>query len=135
MRKKAVKAMLGLCMAVTVISSSVPCFAEDAAQAETQMDESETVPEETVEESESDFIEGSALLSDYGYEKGTITEAGWMSSFLNMQYVPKDGITMAITRTRSFQNTTVEMAKIKKLLTAKWLPWTKMVDTFRCLLR
>ena len=38
MRKKAVKAMLGLCMAVTVISSSVPCFAEDAAQAETQMD-------------------------------------------------------------------------------------------------
>ena len=63
MRKKAVKAMLGLCMAVTVISSSVPCFAEDAAQAETQMDESETVPEETVEESESDFIEGSALLS------------------------------------------------------------------------
>lgn len=97
MRKKAVKAMLGLCMAVTVISSSVPCFAEDAAQAETQMDVSETVPEETVEESESDFIEGSALLSDYGYEKGTITEAGWMSSFLNMQYVPKDGITMAIT--------------------------------------
>lgn len=68
MRKKAVKAMLGLCMAVTVISSSVPCFAEDAAQAETQMDVSETVPEETVEESESDFIEGSALLSDYGYE-------------------------------------------------------------------
>ena len=66
MRKKAVKAMLGLCMAVTVISSSVPCFAEDAAQAETQMDVSETVPEETVEESESDFIEGSALLSDYG---------------------------------------------------------------------
>ena len=51
MRKKAVKAMLGLCMAVTVISSSVPCFAEDAAQAETQMDESETVPEETVEAS------------------------------------------------------------------------------------
>ena len=47
MRKKAVKAMLGLCMAVTVISSSVPCFAEDAAQAETQMDVSETVPEET----------------------------------------------------------------------------------------
>ena len=45
MRKKAVKAMLGLCMAVTVISSSVPCFAEDAAQAETQMDVSETVTE------------------------------------------------------------------------------------------
>lgn len=47
-------------------------------------------------ETEDVFIEGSALLSDFGYKPGELSEEGWKSGFLGMSYVPADGISMGI---------------------------------------
>ena len=54
----------------------------------------ETVEE--VEEETEDFVEGSALLSDYNYEAGTLTDKGWESKFLNLKFTPAAGITMGL---------------------------------------
>ena len=49
--------------------------------------------QQEAEESESDFQEGSAVLSDYDYEAGEMNEDGWESKMLNMKYDPESGIT------------------------------------------
>ena len=65
---------------------------EDAAEEETA--EEETAEEET--ESKGDFVEGSAVLNDYQYEEGELTEDGWNNNFLNMSYIPGKDISMGI---------------------------------------
>lgn len=108
MRKKTVQLMLGLGMSFAVMGSAIPCFAEDAAtEIETQAAETETETEtvaETETESEtnsetevkSDFVDGSAVLSDYEYVKGELTEDGWRSDFLKMEYIPEAKISMGL---------------------------------------
>ena len=112
MKKKLVQAMIVFGMSMTVLGTAIPCMADtsDAAtQTETTSEdasdettyESSEITENTDEASEdtteeSDFVEGSALLSDYDYAKGELSEEGWKSDFLKMEYVPEDGITMGV---------------------------------------
>lgn len=107
MRRKAVQVMLGISMCLAVAAPSSFVYAESETVEETAAEETQETTdgetesesaseEETEAESESDFIEGSAVLTDYGYEEGKLTEDGWKSSFLMMEYVPENGITMAI---------------------------------------
>lgn len=43
-----------------------------------------------------DFVDGSAVLMDYGYKKGYLSENGWESRFLNLAYTPDDSISMGL---------------------------------------
>lgn len=43
-----------------------------------------------------DFVEGSSILQDYGYEKGELKKSGWKSTFLDMAYIPEDDIKMGL---------------------------------------
>lgn len=65
-----------------------PAVAEPASEIETEI--------ETETETEDDFIEGSALLSDCGWEAGVLSEKGWESKFLNMKFTPDKKMTMDI---------------------------------------
>lgn len=104
MKKRTVQLMMGLGMSLAVMGSTVPCFAEEAAtevetQAETQTElETEAVTEVTTEVATetSDFVEGSAVLSDYAYVKGELTEDGWKSDLLKMEYVPEAKVSMGL---------------------------------------
>lgn len=71
--------------------------AEEVAEQETQAtaeqvlveaQQTEAAAQVETETEASDFIEGSALLSDYDYEFGKLTEEGWESSFLDMKFTP-----------------------------------------------
>lgn len=99
MRRKFVQFLLGAVMAVTVMGSSMPVFAEETETVTEAVTEASTEAETTAaEESEtSDFVEGSALLSDYSYEAGELTENGWNSNFFNMQYIPAKNVSMGLT--------------------------------------
>ena len=104
MKRKAVQLMMGVGMSLAVMGTTIPCFAEDAVpvgtevetQAETQ---TETVTEGSSEaetEEKSDFVEGSAVLSDYAYIKGELSEDGWRSDYLKMEYTPEKKVSMGI---------------------------------------
>ncbi len=74
---------------------------EAAEEAETEAAEAaETEAADVEEEAESesetegDFVEGSAVLSDYDYKHGELTEEGWSNEFLNMIYMPGRNISM-----------------------------------------
>lgn len=76
---------------VEAVDSEADDTSGEAAGAEAT-DESEAGETET----KSDFVEGSAVLNDYEYEKGELTETGWNNTFLNMTYVPGKDISMGI---------------------------------------
>ena len=61
-----------------------------------------SIMEET-EEMIDPFVEGSALLSDYGYDAGELTDEGWTSKFLEMKYTPADGVEMGIEQNDQIQ--------------------------------
>ena len=104
MRKRAAQLMMGLGMSLAVMGSSVPCFADEAAtetatEAETQVETETKAVTEAASETETesnDFVEGSAVLSDYGYVKGELTKEGWKSDFLKMEYVPDVKISIGL---------------------------------------
>lgn len=125
MKRKIVNMFLGLSVGMAVIGSGMPVAAEETtdvavvletetnteAAVETEAEAAATVVDNTeseasaetateteAESEETDFVEGSAVLSDYEYKKGTLSEEGWSSEFLNMIYTPDAdaGITMGI---------------------------------------
>lgn len=98
MKRKAVQLMMGVGMSLAVMGTTVPCFAEDATSVETEADtQTEEVSETEAEtEGKSDFVEGSAVLTDYAYEKGELTKDGWKSDFLKMKYVPEPKVSMGV---------------------------------------
>ena len=111
-----IKFLVGISVSATMLGASLPAFAEEseeiavvetvesesAAEEEAQeaveeaVEETELLEEETETETEDDFVEGSALLSDYDYVAGSLDENGWISVFFNMKFEPSDGITMAV---------------------------------------
>lgn len=98
MKRKAVQLMMGVGMSLTVMGTTIPCFAEDATSVET---EAETQTEEVSEtesetEEKDDFVEGSAVLTDYAYVKGELTKDGWKSDFLKMEYIPESKVSMGV---------------------------------------
>lgn len=110
MKRKLVQLLIGTAMTAAVAGAQMPVMAEETAvqteaaetvaaeeatEAATEAAEIETETE-TESETEDDFIEGSALLEDCGYEAGKIDEEGWESKFLNMKFVPEKGMKMAL---------------------------------------
>lgn len=98
MKRKAVQLMMGVGMSLAVMGTTIPCFAEDATSVET---EGETQAEEVSEtesetEEKDDFVEGSAVLTDYAYVKGELTKDGWKSGFLKMEYIPESKVSMGV---------------------------------------
>lgn len=112
MRKKIATFIISLAAGGCVLagfSGAVPA-AQQTAITETASSETETgvaenvvsdttssTPETAAQtEAVSDFIDGSALLADYGYEAGTMTDKEWFSEFLDLKYVPAKGVKMAV---------------------------------------
>lgn len=114
MKKKTLQFLMGITMTATLFAGAVPAMAEESLAVETELtteaiteqsgievtdtaeEATEAVAEEETETEASDFIEGSALLSDYDYKAGELTEESWKSEFLDMQYEPGDSITMDV---------------------------------------
>ena len=114
MKKKTLQFLMGITMTATLFAGAVPAMAEESLAVETELtteaiteqsgievtdtaeETTEAVAEEETETEASDFIEGSALLSDYDYKAGELTEKSWKSEFLDMQYEPGDSITMDV---------------------------------------
>lgn len=110
MKRKIVQLLIGASVTAAVAGAQVPAALAEEAQPETAVEivvETEAAEAETeaaeeaeteteTETEEDDFIEGSALLSECGYEAGEIDEDGWESRFLNMKFTPAKGITMGI---------------------------------------
>lgn len=73
---------------------------DEALADETEADEADAALEDETEveteEDEDAYLEGAAVLSDFGYEPGEMTEDAWESEFFNMTYVPSDGISMGL---------------------------------------
>ena len=107
MKKKAVQFLLGVGMSLAVMGGSVVSFAAEEASTEVATEATTEVATETATEAAtetetetetnaaSDFVEGSAVLSDYAYIAGTLTDDGWKSEFLNMEYIPGKDISMS----------------------------------------
>lgn len=80
--------------------------AESEAAVETEADLMD-VDEVTEEESESEAPEDDALLnqhlSDVGYEPGVLEEDGWESTFLNMAFIPGNGVVMGVEENKVLQ--------------------------------
>ena len=112
-------------MAAIALASPAVFAAEENAQATEEAaevvaigDEAETeTVEETTEatddtseeetEAETEEVEAAALLNqhlaDISYEKGVLTEDGWESPYLNMRYVPGDGVLMGVNENETLQ--------------------------------
>lgn len=90
MKKKIASLLIGAMAASSVLTCApIMGFAEDQAAQETN---AAVETESQTEEETSDFVEGSALLADYDYEAGELSEKDWSSDFLNMKYDPEKGI-------------------------------------------
>lgn len=85
---------------------------EDATEETAEAtEESEAAADEIVEtespEEESTEIEEAAVLNqhlgDITYEKGELNESGWKSEYLNMQFVPGEGILMGVSENETLQ--------------------------------
>lgn len=114
MKKKIVIAL----MMTIMCTAAVPVFAQETevtteaeTTAETEMT-SETGSEETETETETETessteIEKESLdyahLNDIGYEKGTLTEAGWESDFLGMKFEPTKDMSMGVEENETLQ--------------------------------
>lgn len=111
MKRKLVTLLIGA-SAIAAVTGATAAFAEEVVeteyveatveeiQTEVQAIETEAVAavesESETETEADDFIEGSALLSDYGYEAGTIDEKGWESKYLNLKFTPEKKMSMAV---------------------------------------
>lgn len=94
----------------TIVEIGEEADAESAAEETEAETEAETNAEEEAETEtgeEDPHIEASALLSqhleDIGYEKGELDEDGWVSKYLNMQFVPAEGIVMGVEENATLQ--------------------------------
>ena len=111
MKRKMVMFLVGASVAASVFGTQLAAYAADveteavtetAAEATADQDgnvETEAAAETeagTEAEIEDDFIEGSALLTDYAYEAGELTKDGWKSEFLGLEYIPEEGISMSL---------------------------------------
>ena len=115
MKRKMVMFLVGASVAASVFGTQLAAYATDVeteavtetaadqgenveteAAAETEVETEAETEVETEAETEDDFIEGSALLTDYAYEAGELTKDGWKSEFLGLEYIPEDGISMSL---------------------------------------
>lgn len=49
-------------------------------------------------ETEDKFVEGSAVLSDYGYTPGSMSETTWINDKMKLTYIPVEGVDMGISQ-------------------------------------
>lgn len=112
MRRKIMEILMGASAAACVLSGAAGAVSasENTAVAQTEVqseEQSETQAAAVQTEAQtekSDFVEGSALLSDYGYKEGEMNEDGWTSEFLNMKYVPAKSVSMAVEQTKKLED-------------------------------
>lgn len=85
MKRKNVGLIVSLAVAASLMNA--PVSAEERIPAltvqEVQADQNSTKSD--------NWVDGSALLSDYDYQTGILTEEGWENQFLQMAYVPDGG--------------------------------------------
>lgn len=113
MKKKIVATILGISMAGVCLSStfSQTAFAakdkttakiETAANSTDNKEEAESEVDEKNEKNqaqkEDEFIEGSAVLADYGYTPGSMSETTWTNDKLKLTYIPVEGVDMGISQ-------------------------------------
>ena len=113
MKKKIVAMILGISMAGVCLSStfSQTAFAakdkttakiETAANSTDNKEEAESEVDEKNEKNqakkEDEFIEGSAVLADYGYIPGSMSETTWTNDKLKLTYIPVEGVDMGISQ-------------------------------------
>lgn len=84
MRRKKLGFMIGI---VVVLSMTVPAVAVPVnAEITVDMERDNDFP----------YAENTAVLKDYDYRQGEISENGWKNEFLRMSYLPGSGIHMGI---------------------------------------
>ena len=99
MKQKMIAALLGICigtMSFTGLAMAEEVQTEAQTEVQTEAQEVQLTIAEPEEEDIDPFVEGSAVLTDYGYEAGTLDKNGWNSPFLNMLYKPAAGVKMGL---------------------------------------
>ena len=93
MKRKIVAMMMCAMLAAGMVSVPTVAEVENLTEKETEallIDEKETATTGEV------YAENTVILSDFAYEAGTLSNEGWLSSFLEMQYNPLSGFTMGL---------------------------------------
>lgn len=85
MKRKNISLIVSLAVAVLLMNAPVSAEVKNPALVaqEVQADQNSTKFD--------NWVDGSALLSDYDYQAGILTEEGWENQFLQMAYVPDGG--------------------------------------------
>lgn len=125
MNRKTLQVLLGVVMTSTMLMSTsvcMPALAEEAAVVTETVEENEvateadeTEKETEVEVSKDAFQEGSAVLADYDYEKGELSENGWESNFLDMSYTPEKGVSMGLKENEQIEEYHLRNGKDKQV--------------------
>lgn len=103
MKKKVLQLLVGITISASVMGGCIgadrPAMAAEEKEVVTEVSTvtaTEEIMEAEKETGTSDFVEGSAVLQDYDYKKGELTENGWESTFLGMKYEASKDISMGI---------------------------------------
>lgn len=110
MKKKVLQCLISFSILCTAAGAFSPVYAEDAVEVIAAEDSSVAEATDAADENTdtvdmvtNDFVEGSALLSEFGYEAGEVSSNGWMSKYLGMSYVPDSSISMGLSQNKQLK--------------------------------
>lgn len=133
MKKRIVAMILGISMAGVCLSStfSQTAFAakdkttakiETAANSTDNKEEAESeVDEKNQAQKEDEFIEGSAVLADYGYIPGSMSETTWTNDKLKLTYIPVEGVDMGISQNEELNEYYTRHGEEKKVANSEFI--------------